>query len=63
MRTTLNLPEKLIREARRLSGAKTKTQAIILGLEELARRKKLDRLWAMRGKVALKLDLAKARGR
>lgn len=63
MRTTLNLPEKLMDEARRLSGARTKTQAIIWGLEELARKKKLERLWKLRGRIRLSLDLRKSRKR
>ncbi|MBI4385935.1 MAG: type II toxin-antitoxin system VapB family antitoxin [Elusimicrobia bacterium] len=63
MRTTLNLPKDLVSDACRLSGAKTKTQAIIWGLEELTRRKKMERLWSMRGNLPLDLDLKKSRGR
>ncbi len=63
MRTTLDLPEKLLLEARRLSGARTKTETVIWGLEGLARKKKLERLWSMRGKLALDIDLSKSRGR
>lgn len=63
MRTTLDLPEKLLSEACRLSGAKTKTQAIIWGLEELARKKKVEKLWALRGKLPLDIDLGKSRSR
>ncbi len=63
MRTTLDLPKKLVSAACRLSGAKTKTQAIIWGLEELMRRKKMERLWSLRGKIPLNLDLKKSRGR
>lgn len=63
MRTTLNIPAKLLSEARRLSGAKTKTQAIIWGLEELTRRKKIEHLWSLRGKIPFELDLKKSRAR
>ena len=63
MRTTLDLPEKLLAEARRLSGARTKTQVIIWGLEELIRKRKLESLWDLRGKIPLDLDLKKSRGR
>ena len=63
MRTTLDLPAKLLAEARRLSGAKTKTQAIIWALEELTRKKKLERLWSLRGKLPLTLDLGRSRSR
>ncbi|MBI3551450.1 MAG: type II toxin-antitoxin system VapB family antitoxin [Elusimicrobia bacterium] len=63
MRTTLDIPEKLLSEARRLSGAKTKTQAIIWGLEELTRRKRIEHLWSLRGKIPLNLDLRRSRAR
>ncbi|MEK9145778.1 MAG: type II toxin-antitoxin system VapB family antitoxin [Elusimicrobiota bacterium] len=63
MRTTLNLPEGLLSEARRLSGARTKTQAIIWGLEELTRKRKVEKLWRLRGKLSLSLDLPKSRKR
>ena len=63
MRTTINLSERLVRQACRASGAKTKTQAIVWGLEELTRREKLAALWRMRGKLALNLDLKKSRQR
>jgi hypothetical protein len=63
MRTTLDLPLKLLDEARRASGAKTKTQAIILGLEELIRHHKRELLWNLRGRLRLNLDLKKSRQR
>lgn len=63
MRTTLDLPEKLMAEARRLSGARTKTQAIIWGLEELTKKKKLEKLWELRGKLPLNIDISKSRKR
>ena len=61
MRTTLDLPADLLAEACRLSGARTKTQAIIWGLEELSRRKRIERLMGLRGK--LKIDLRRSRSR
>ena len=63
MRTTLDLPEELVDEARKASGARTKTQAIIWGLEELTHKKRLERLWNLRGKIALNIDLKKSRRR
>jgi hypothetical protein len=63
MRTTLDLPEKLLAEAKRASGARTKTEAIIMGLTELVRRKTLERLWRKRGTISLDLDLKKSRSR
>lgn len=64
MRTTVDLPKELVDEAKQLSGAKTKTQAIIWGLEELAKKKKIERLIGLRGKIALRnLDLRRSRSR
>lgn len=63
MRTTLNLPRGLLAEAQRAVGARTKTQTIILGLQELTRRKKIEKLWDLRGRFRLDLDLKKSRGR
>ncbi|MEK7384615.1 MAG: type II toxin-antitoxin system VapB family antitoxin [Elusimicrobiota bacterium] len=64
MRTTLDLPGKLLAEARRASGARTKTQTIVWGLEELIRTKKIETLWNLRGKIApLDIDLRKSRAR
>ncbi len=64
MRTTVDLPEWLVKEARELSGAKSKTQAIIWGLEELAKKGKVERLLRLRGKLSLRnLDLRRSRAR
>jgi len=63
MRTTLNLPAELLEKARKAVGAKTRTEAIIRGLEELIRRKNINELIALKGKIHLDLDLAAARGR
>lgn len=56
MRTTLDLPEDLLKEALRVSHARTKTMAIVLGLKELVHRHKIDELRALRGKLSLKFD-------
>ncbi len=63
MRTTLDLPEKLLAEARNVSGAHTKTEAIIWGLEELTRKKKIEKLWNLRGKISLNFNLKQSRAR
>ncbi|OGQ94430.1 MAG: hypothetical protein A2521_17490 [Deltaproteobacteria bacterium RIFOXYD12_FULL_57_12] len=57
MRTTLDIPEDLLAEAMRVAKTRSKTSTIILSLQELINRKKIDRLRAMRGKVALDIDL------
>jgi hypothetical protein len=63
MRTTLNLPNKLLRDAKKALNAKTKTEAIIRSLEETVRRQKIEQLLALRGKLPLDIDLSRARGR
>jgi hypothetical protein len=62
----MNIPRDLLEEAVRLSGAKTQTMAVVMGLEELIRRKKLERLARLRGSGALDLttrDLRRMRSR
>jgi hypothetical protein len=56
MRATLNIPDELIDEVQRLSGEKTKTQAIVTVMEEYVRRRKMDDLLALRGKIAIEYD-------
>ena len=63
MRTTLDLPVKLLEEARRILGVKSKSDAIVLSLTEIVRRKRIDELKAMRGKVQLYIDVAASRRR
>lgn len=63
MRTTLDLPEPLVEEARRLLGFKSKTDTVVVSLQELVRRKRIEELKAMLGSVKLELDLPKSRRR
>jgi putative antitoxin of VapBC-like toxin-antitoxin system len=63
MRTTLDIPEPLIEEARQLLGFKSKTDTIVFSLQELIRRKRIDQLKAMMGHVKLEIDLPKLRRR
>jgi hypothetical protein len=63
MRTTLDLPEPLVEEARRLLGFKSKTDTVVVSLQELVRRKRVDELKSMLGKVKLEIDLPKSRRR
>lgn len=57
MRTTLDIPEDLLAEAMRVAKTRSKTSTIILSLQELIKRKKIERLRSMRGKVTLDIDL------
>jgi hypothetical protein len=63
MRTTLDLPEPLIDEARRLLGFKSKTDTVVVSLQELVRRKRIEELKSMLGKVKLDIDLPRSRRR
>lgn len=63
MRTTLDLPEGLLKEAMLVSHSKTKTKAIILALEELIRKSKISDLKKYKGKVDLDIDLKLLRKR
>jgi Arc/MetJ family transcription regulator len=63
MRTTLDIPEPLIEEARRLLGFKSKTDTVVLSLRELIRRKRLDELKEMLGSVELDIDVPRSRRR
>ena len=44
MRTTLNLPEDLVKEAMKASCIDTKTQVIIVALQDLIRKSKISEL-------------------
>lgn len=63
MRTTLDIPEDLIQEARRVLGFKSKTDTVIVSLRELIRRKKIEELKNLMGKVDLQIDLDRTRRR
>ncbi len=63
MRTTLDLPESLVEEARRLLGFKSKTDTVVVSLQELVRRKRLEELKSLLGHVHLELDIAASRRR
>lgn len=49
MKKTLHIDEKLLAEAREVSGASTDTEAVRLGLEALLRHAAYERLRALRG--------------
>lgn len=61
MRTTVDLPEDLLNEAMRTSGASTKTMTICLALQELIRKKRMMQILEYRGKVDLDLDTGRIR--
>jgi Arc/MetJ family transcription regulator len=63
MRTTLDLPDRLLEEARAALGFTSKTDTVVLALRELIRRKRLDELKALMGSVRLDVDVPKSRRR
>ncbi len=63
MRTTLDLPEDLLNEAQRILGFKSKTDTVVLSLTELVRRRRIDELKELAGKIELELDVDSSRRR
>jgi hypothetical protein len=63
MRTTLEIPENLILEIMKLTGAKTKNQAIKEALESQIKLIKRKRLISMKGTIDLEIDLDTLRDR
>lgn len=63
MRTTLDLPNELVEEARKLLGFKSKTDTIVVSLQELIRRKRIEELKSLAGKIELEIDLDQSRRR
>jgi hypothetical protein len=51
MRTTLDLPEELVEEARAALGYKSKTDTIIFALKEIVRRDRIEELKDLMGKI------------
>jgi len=61
MRTTLELPETLVEEARTALGYTSKTDTVVFALREVVRRSRLDGLKALMGRVDFEFDPAKLR--
>jgi metal-responsive CopG/Arc/MetJ family transcriptional regulator len=53
MRTTMSLDERLVNELMEVTGAKSRTEAIHRAIAELIRRKKLEELKALSGKIRI----------
>ena len=56
MRTTLDLPEKLLTEVMRVTHSTTKTKAIVTAMEEMIRKSKIAELKDFKGKVDLESE-------
>ena len=57
MRTTLDLPENLVKEAMKASNINTKTKVIIAALEQLIRKSKIAEIKTIKVKLILILTL------
>jgi Arc/MetJ family transcription regulator len=63
MRTTLDLPEETLENARRAANLRTKRETVIAGLEELIRKSKREELRGLPGKIRLTVDISRSRER
>ena len=63
MRTTLDIPEPLLEEARHVLGFKSKTDTVVLALQELVRKRRIEELKSLLGSVSLEIDIPKSRRR
>jgi Arc/MetJ family transcription regulator len=61
MRTTIEIDDKLIRQAMRCSGAGTKAEAVDLALKLLLRLKAEEGVKALRGKIQREGNLEESR--
>ena len=61
MRTTLELPETLVEEARSALGYTSKTDTVVFALKEVVRRSRLDELKALMGRVDFDFEPAALR--
>ncbi len=55
-RTTITLPTDLVESLQETLKAKNKTQAVIMAIEDEIRRKKLERIKGMAGKMEFDLE-------
>ena len=63
MRTTLDLPEQLVEQARTAVGFKSKTDTVVFALREVVRRHRIDDLKALMGRITFDFDPTQPRKR
>lgn len=56
MRTTINIDDEVLKFVIKETGASTKTGAVREALEDFVRRKKIEKLIALKGKVKFDVD-------
>ena len=55
-RMTITIDDKLLSEVKDLLGARSKTQAIVMALQDVIRRRQLQEALSHRGAIDLELD-------
>ena len=63
MRTTLDLPEDLVEQARTSLGYSSKTDTVVFALREVIRRGRVDQLKRLMGRIEFDFDPTKLRKR
>lgn len=63
MRTTIDIDEKLITKAMKITGEQTKTAMIHFALEHIIRKSNLKSLLEYGGKINIDYDINSSRGR
>jgi hypothetical protein len=61
MKTTLNIPEDLIKKAMSLAKHRTKTETVIVALQEYVRQKKIEKIMQHQGKLQFEDTWEKSR--
>jgi hypothetical protein len=61
MKTTLNIPEDLIKKAMSLAKHRTKTETVIVALQEYVRQKKVEKILEHEGKLQFEETWEKSR--
>jgi hypothetical protein len=63
MRTTLDLPQELVEQARAAVGFKSKTDTVIFALREVIRRQRIEELKSLMGTIRFEFDPTVPRAR
>ncbi len=63
MRTTIDIPEELMKEAMKVTNSSTKTELIKIALKNIIQKNKIKSLKKYKGKIDLNIDLNNIRSR
>jgi hypothetical protein len=61
MKTTLNIPEDLIKKAMSLSKHRTKTETVVVALQEYIRQQQIEKILGQEGKLQFEETWEKSR--